>query len=104
MVRMGKLSNGSKRSSNPYPCLPAGRLPLPPWWGGKGEGVEETMCEANAYLIKEGKEELILEDISILRSEKDELYLQNIFGEQKRIKAQIKEMNLIDHRIVLEEG
>ncbi|OGQ12026.1 MAG: RNA-binding protein [Deltaproteobacteria bacterium RBG_19FT_COMBO_46_12] len=61
------------------------------------------MCEANAYLIKGGKEELILEDISILRPEKDELYLQNIFGEQKRIKARIKEMNLIDHRIVLEE-
>ncbi len=62
------------------------------------------MCEANAYLVKEGKEELILEDISILRPEKDELYLQNIFGEQKRIKARIKEMNLIDHRIILEES
>jgi predicted RNA-binding protein len=70
----------------------------------KGVNEEETMCEANAYLIKQGKEELILEDISILRPEKDGLYLQNIFGEQKRIKAQIKEMNLIDHRILLEEG
>jgi predicted RNA-binding protein len=65
---------------------------------------EETMCEANAYLMKEGKEELVLEDISILRPEKDGLYLQNIFGEQKRIKARIKEMNLIDHRILLEES
>ncbi len=61
------------------------------------------MCEANVFLIKEGKEELILEDISILRPEKDEVYLQNIFGEQKRVKARIKEMNLIDHRILLEE-
>jgi len=61
------------------------------------------MCEANAYLIKEGKEEMILEDISVLRPEKDGLYLQNIFGEQKRIRGRIKEMNLIDHRIVLEE-
>jgi len=65
---------------------------------------EEKMCEANAYLIKEGREELVLEDISVLRPEKEELYLQNIFGEQKRIKARIKEMNLIDHRILLEEG
>ena len=61
------------------------------------------MCEANAYLLKEGKEELILEDISLLRPEKEELYLQNIFGEQKRIKARIKEMNLLNHRILLEE-
>jgi predicted RNA-binding protein len=65
--------------------------------------MEEKMCEANVYLLKEGKEELVLEDISILRPEKDELYLQNIFGEQKKIKARIKEMNFIDHRILLEE-
>jgi predicted RNA-binding protein len=32
------------------------------------------------------------------------IYLQNIFGEQKRLRARIKEMNLIDHRILLEEG
>lgn len=61
------------------------------------------MCEANAYLLKEGKEELILEDISVLRPEKEGLYLQNIFGEQKRVRARIREMNLLDHRIVLEE-
>ena len=61
------------------------------------------MCEANAYLVKEGKEELVFEDVSILRPEKDEVYLQNLFGEQKKIKARIKEMNLIDHKIILEE-
>ena len=61
------------------------------------------MCEANAYLVKEGREELVLEDIMLLRPEKEDLYLQNIFGEQKRIKARIKEMNLVDHRILLEE-
>jgi predicted RNA-binding protein len=62
------------------------------------------MCEANAYLLKEGKEELILEDLMILRPEQEGLYLQNIFGEQKRIKARIKELNLVEHRIILEEG
>jgi predicted RNA-binding protein len=62
------------------------------------------MCEANVYLLKQGKEELVLEDLSILRPEKDEVYLQNIFGEQKKVRARIKEMNLIDHRIILEEA
>ncbi|MBM4348048.1 MAG: CooT family nickel-binding protein, partial [Deltaproteobacteria bacterium] len=28
------------------------------------------MCEANAYLLKEGREEVILENISVLRPEK----------------------------------
>ena len=61
------------------------------------------MCEANAYLLKEGKEELILEDLVLLRPEGEGLYLQSIFGEQKRIKAHIKELNLVDHRVILEE-
>ena len=60
------------------------------------------MCEANAYLMKEGKEELVLEDITLLRPEEDGLYLQDIFGEEKRIKARLKEMNLNTHRILLE--
>ena len=61
------------------------------------------MCEANAFLAKEGGKELVLEDIMILRPENGQIYLQNIFGEQKLIKARIKEMNLVDHRIILEE-
>ena len=61
------------------------------------------MCEANAYLVKDGKEELVLEDLMVLRPEGEELYLQNIFGEQKKIKARIKELNLVDHRVILEE-
>jgi len=60
------------------------------------------MCEANAYLIKGEKEELILEDITLLRPEGSELFLENMFGEQKRIKARIKEMNLTTHRVILE--
>jgi predicted RNA-binding protein len=62
------------------------------------------MCEANAYLLKEGKEELIFEDLMILRPEQEGIYLQNIFGEQKRIRARIKEMNLVEHRVILEEA
>ena len=61
------------------------------------------MCEANAYLVKEREEELVLESVMILRPEDGQIYLQSIFGEQRRIKARIKEMNLVDHRIILEE-
>ena len=61
------------------------------------------MCEANAYLAKEGGKELVLEDIMILRPENGQIYIQSIFGEQKHIKARIKEMNLVDHQIILEE-
>ena len=61
------------------------------------------MCESNAYILKGGKEELLLEDVSLLHPEQDGIHLQNIFGEEKWIKARIKEMYLVDHRIILEE-
>jgi len=62
-----------------------------------------TMCESSAYILKEGKEELLLEDVSFLRPEQNGIHLQNVFGEKKWVKARIKEMYLVDHRIILEE-
>jgi predicted RNA-binding protein len=61
------------------------------------------MCEANAYLLRDGEEELIMKNVDILRPETNGIYLQDIFGGQRTIKARIREMNLVDHRILLEE-
>ncbi len=61
------------------------------------------MCEANAYLLRDGEEELIMKNVDILRPETNGIYLQDIFGGQLTIKARIREMNLVDHRILLEE-
>jgi predicted RNA-binding protein len=61
------------------------------------------MCEANAYLVNDGEEKIIMENVDILRPEEDGIYLQDIFGGQRTIKARIKEMNLVEHRILLEE-
>jgi predicted RNA-binding protein len=61
------------------------------------------MCEANAYLLKEGKEELILEAVDILeQAEEGKIRLANIFGEQKVLDAKLKRMSLVNHKIVLE--
>lgn len=62
------------------------------------------MCEANAYILKEGKEEIYLEAVDILRPEGDSIYLRSIFGEQKVFNGKIKEMSLLNHKIVLEEN
>ncbi|WP_368293640.1 CooT family nickel-binding protein [Dehalobacter sp. TBBPA1] len=62
------------------------------------------MCEANVYLIDEsGEEKLFLEFVDIIVPEEDELVLENIFGERKIVKAKIKEMTLVNHRIVLQK-
>ena len=61
------------------------------------------MCEANAYLLKGGKEELILEAVDILEHDEDgKIRLSNIFGEQKVLDAKLKRMSLVNHKIVLE--
>ena len=60
------------------------------------------MCEANAYLFKDNKEELIMERVDRVVPKNDEIYLESIFGQRKTLAAKIKELNLVDHRIVLE--
>ena len=60
------------------------------------------MCEANAFLLKEGVESRIMENVDQLDVEGDEIRLVNIFGEQKKIKARIVSYNGSDSRIVLE--
>lgn len=62
------------------------------------------MCEANAYILKDGVEELLLESVDKVVPEEDGiLLLENIFGQQKKIKARIKEMALVSHKIILEK-
>ncbi|MGD8984449.1 MAG: CooT family nickel-binding protein [Desulfobacteraceae bacterium] len=60
------------------------------------------MCEAAAYLLKDGEEELLLESVDLLESEGSQIKMINIFGEQKELKAKIKALSLVDHKIVLE--
>jgi predicted RNA-binding protein len=62
------------------------------------------MCEANAYLIKNGKEELIMEAVDLVEPEADGCYrIVGIFGDQKIIRGRIKSMNLVNHKVLFEE-
>lgn len=60
------------------------------------------MCEANAYLLRGDQEELLLENVDRVVPQEDGILLEDIFGKRKLIRARIKEMTLVDHRIVLE--
>jgi len=63
------------------------------------------MCEANVYLLDEkGEEKLFLESVDKIIPVGKELCLEDIFNQRKYIKARIKEMALVDHRIVLERS
>ncbi len=61
------------------------------------------MCEAAAYIIRNGQEELLLEDVDLIEPEGDHLRLVSIFGEQKIVKAAIQSLNLVNHKVILVE-
>jgi len=60
------------------------------------------MCESTVYLLKDGKEEVVLENVDILENSEDEVKLVDLFGEEKTIRARVKSLSLVDHKILLE--
>jgi len=62
------------------------------------------MCEANVYIYRGEREELLMEKVDrIVPGEDETIFLENIFGERKVVRARIREMELVHHRIVLDE-
>ena len=61
------------------------------------------MCEAHAFIKKGESEELFMEQVDIIEPSEYGLRLIDIFGRQKMVKAKILDMNLLNHRILLEE-
>jgi len=60
------------------------------------------MCEANAYLKEGENETMFMESVDVIEPYENGLKLIDIFGMQKFIQAKIKEMTLLNHRIILE--
>ncbi len=61
------------------------------------------MCEANAYLVKDGQEYLLMESVDVIEPEEEGAWrLVGIFGDQKTVKGRIKGMNLVNHKIFFE--
>ncbi|MGD0621230.1 MAG: CooT family nickel-binding protein [Thermacetogeniaceae bacterium] len=61
------------------------------------------MCEAHAYVRKDDKDELFMENVDSVLPYEDGLVLENIFGQRKMIKARIRELALVDHKVILEQ-
>ena len=62
------------------------------------------MCEADAYLINAGAEELLMKAVDLIEPEDEGGYrIVDIFGELKIVKGRIKSMHLVDHKILFEK-
>ena len=63
------------------------------------------MCEANVYMVdREGNEKLLIESVDKVIPEGKNITLENIFSQKMTVKARIKEMALVAHRIILEDN
>ena len=60
------------------------------------------MCEAHAFLLKNGQEEKIMESVDLVELDGNEVKLINIFGEQKSLQARLKLYNNSDGKIIFE--
>ncbi|RLB84699.1 MAG: RNA-binding protein [Deltaproteobacteria bacterium] len=60
------------------------------------------MCEAHAFILKDGKEKMFLENVDLIKFEEDEINLVSIFGEQKTLKARLKLYDNTNQKIVFE--
>ena len=62
------------------------------------------MCEANAYIEREGREDLVMEGVFVVKTETgvygNRVILENIFGEQRVLEADISRISLMEHKIV----
>ncbi|MBW1851645.1 MAG: CooT family nickel-binding protein [Deltaproteobacteria bacterium] len=60
------------------------------------------MCESTVYVLKEGKAEPIVEDVDVLEYNEGQIRMVSVFGEERIIKARVKVLSLVDHKIILE--
>ena len=62
------------------------------------------MCDLKVYVAKQGKEELLLEAVNVVRVEEGEVIVRNLFGEEKKVKGAVREVSLIKNRLVVEQA
>lgn len=60
------------------------------------------MCEAHAYLLKDRKEEKILESVDLVELNGDDIHLVNIFGEQKNLRGKLTQYSSREGKIIFE--
>lgn len=59
------------------------------------------MCEAKVFFEKEGKLEEFMENVITIKPENDKLLLIDLFGDQKFVDARVKEIKLLEHKVIL---
>jgi len=60
------------------------------------------MCESNVYVVEDGEETLLMEDVGWLETDGRSIVLKDILGRQKTLLGRLLYADFVQHRIVLE--
>lgn len=59
------------------------------------------MCESTAYLLTDNGDEKIMENVIFAFPSNDEVFMEDILGENITVKGFIKEIRLLEHKILI---
>ena len=62
------------------------------------------MCESAAFLLKDDKLERIMDNVVTIDPYDGKVYLTDLLGDEKIVDGIIKEVRLIDHKIIIEQN
>ncbi|MFC1871224.1 CooT family nickel-binding protein [Chloroflexota bacterium] len=60
------------------------------------------MCLSKLYVVKNGEKELLMEEVAAIEVGDNRLLFSTLFGEQKELVADLKQIDFMTHSIVLE--
>jgi len=60
------------------------------------------MCLSKGYLSGRGEQEPLMEEITSVSIDGENLLFESLFGEKKRVQANIREIDFMTHKIILE--
>ncbi len=61
------------------------------------------MCESTAYLLNDEGEQRIMDNVIFAVPSDGNVYLEDILGENRTVKGYIKEIRLLEHKILLSD-
>ncbi|MGL5712713.1 MAG: CooT family nickel-binding protein [Paraclostridium sp.] len=59
------------------------------------------MCESAAYVLRDNNLERVMENVVSVDPYEGKVYLTDLLGDQKIIDGEIKEIRLMDHKIII---
>ena len=62
------------------------------------------MCQSSVYAVEGDREEMIAEEIASVEVNGDQVTLRSLFDEPLVLRARIRRIDLMKHRIILEKS